>query len=202
MQYAELYEQFQAMPRNTVVGSLREDIYYRIRNAYFTDYFAWLNKPLRKVQPKTQGTGDAYLWYFRKHDNGTVSIYNKAYDAKSTNVTKSAADQPVRASGTDYAWSMDLLTTDTGGNGIVILESTGQFSWYTNPSSFSEIILKPKDWGASIWQIEPTTEPVVTRISVPQTVENDTDASYDLSGRPISNTHRGAYVAHGRVMLQ
>ncbi len=201
MQYAELYEQFMAMPRNTVLNSLREDIYYRIRNAYFTDYYAWMHKTLRKVQPKTAGTADAYLWYIRKHANGTVSIYNKAYDAKSTNVLQSAADQTVRATGTNYEWTLELLSTDTGNSGVVILEPTGQFSWYTNPSSFSEIILKPKSWGASIWEFEPTTEPVVTAIDAPQ-ANDKSDARYDLSGRPVSEGHRGAYVTYGRVMVQ
>ncbi len=203
MQYAKLYEQFQAMPRSTVVGSLREDIYYRIRNGYFTDYYAWMNKSLRKVQPKVQGNGDAYLWYIRKHSNGMVSIYNKAYDAKSTNVTKSAADQSVRASGIDYTWTLDLLTTDTGGSGIVVLDPTGQYSWYTNPSSFSDIILKPKDWGASIWTFEATTEQVVTAISTLHTVTPKfSTQSYDLSGRPIGNNHHGASIVEGRVVVQ
>ncbi len=201
MQYAGNYQKFLDMPRASVVDALSENIYYRIRNAYFTNYYAWMNKSTKTLQPKTGGTGDAYLFYIRKNADGTICIYNKAYDKKSLSVSKSAADQQVRANASKYRWTLKQQTVDTGNSGIVILEPTGEFSWYTNPGSFQNIILKPASWGAGIWEFVPTDRPVATAITTPDNASALPVAAYDLFGRPATSNHTGVVVVDGHKQL-
>ena len=41
--YLDLYAEFMAMPRTSAAEGLDEGYYYRIRNAYFTNYYAAVN---------------------------------------------------------------------------------------------------------------------------------------------------------------
>ena len=93
------------------------------------------------------------------------------------------------------------ITTDQGATGIAIVESTGTYSWYTNPNAFPTIILKPKDWGASIWNFQKSG--IATGLQPITTAPAETDKYYDLSGRRIARpTDRGVYIHNGRrVML-
>ena len=92
------------------------------------------------------------------------------------------------------------ITTDQGAKGIAIVESTGTYSWYTNPNAFPTIILKPKDWGASIWNFQKSG--ITTGLQSVTTTPATTHC-YDLSGRRINHpTDRGVYILNGRrVML-
>ena len=94
------------------------------------------------------------------------------------------------------AWQWSLAT------GIAIVETTGVYSWYTNPSAFASLIMKPKDYGASIWNFIETN--VTTGIRSVNTDNQDTPAAkaniyYDLSGRRVVRpTGKGIYIVGGR----
>ena len=120
-------------------------------------------------------------------------------------MSSSTADATIYANGTadkaGTAWMPVEITTDQGATGIAIVESTGTYSWYTNPNAFPTIILKPKDWGASIWNFQKSG--ITTGLQPITTTPAETDKYYDLSGRRITRpTDRGVYIHNGRrVML-
>ncbi len=203
--YQAIYEKFLAMPTTTMLETLSEDYYYRIRSVYFSNYYACLNTTTRQVQPKTLADTDNYLWYIHKNDNGTVTIYNKAYDDYCASVNSVRADQVVRTNSTYYEWTLTLQATDTSNEGIAIVESSGTYSWYTNPSAYSNVILKPVDWGGSVWTFEQTDESIPTAVDDLQAEESvqDTDhKTYDLSGRQVRDDYRGVVIRDGRVIKQ
>ncbi len=200
MTYANLYQQFLDMPRASLLDAISEQYYYRIRNAYFTDRFACLNASTKNVEPKTSGTTDNYLWAFKKNADGTVSIFNKSGLGRATYVGSSAADQVVK-SGSNYNWTLMEVTTDQNHTGIAIVDKSGQYSWYTNPSAFANVILKPYNWGASIWTLERQDIEVPTGIHG-VAADGEPTQYYDLSGRRVQQPERGIYVTdrHTKVL--
>ncbi len=200
MTYANLYQQFLDMPRASLLDAISEQYYYRIRNAYFTDRFASLNASTKNVEPKTSGTTDNYLWAFKKNADGTVSIFNKSGLGRATYVGSSAADQVVK-SGSNYNWTLMEVTTDQNHTGIAIVDKSGQYSWYTNPSAFANVILKPYNWGASIWTLERQDIDVPTGIHG-VAADGEPTQYYDLSGRRVQQPERGIYVTdrHTKVL--
>lgn len=194
-EYVELYRQFQMMPRTTIADAIDTGAYYYIRNAYFTNYYAAANLSTKKVDSKTKGTTDNYLWSFTKNSDGTVYIYNKA-NGEAAYISTDTDDQTLRI-GKDYAWRLVETTTDTGNSGIAIVAGNGTSGWYTNPDAWSNVITKPSSWGASAWTLEKSAIQVETGIEEITTTV-DTSAAYDLSGRRVTNPTNGIYIINGK----
>ena len=204
--FLDLYNQFLAMPRASFLDTISEGIYYRIQNAYFTEKYAAANTSSGKVEPASFAeTSDAQLWRIEKQADGTARLVNKATGGYA--YITSAADGSTlygngQASTARNAWTLTQLTTDQGATGIAIVETTGVYSWYTNPSAFASLIMKPKDYGASIWNFIETN--VTTGIRSVNTDNQDTPAAkaniyYDLSGRRVVRpTGKGIYIVGGR----
>ncbi len=194
--YVALYNQFLMMPRTDIIDALREDVYYYIRNAYFTNYYAVCSSSGR-VEPKTNGSGDGYLWSIRKNGDGTVNIYSKL-NGKSAYIANDIADQTVRV-GKEYSWKLEQMTVDTGDTGICIIGNKGATSWYINPDAWNYVLTKPF-WGASIWSFEESTIEVETGI---EAIENEINSGkiYDLQGRVVNNPSQGIYIVDGKKIL-
>lgn len=129
--------------------------------------------------------------------------------SKTTNnpayISSSAEGQTVKVnsstSGTKK-WTLEEISTDQSNKGIAIIESTGEFSWYTNPSAFNTVILKPKTWGASIWNLIKTDEKVVTTdIDQIEAVSENDHVFYDLTGRRVSQPKHGIYIQQGKKVV-
>lgn len=198
-QYVELYKQYLAMPRSSVADGLNTGVCYRIRNAYFSDYYA-TGSTGGNVVPATLNAGsDFQLWCIGKNANGSVTLTNKgtgkaAYPA-------SVSDGAVVKSGTAYNWTLEQMTTDTGGSGIAITDAGGTYSWYVNPDAWQTVVLKPKDWGASIWTFEETdVQTGITSAELPSEADN---VYYDLQGRRVYRPAKGIFVTgNGRKVLK
>ncbi len=195
--YVELYRRFQAMPRTTFADAIDTEAYYYIRNAYFTNYYAAANLSTQKVDSKTKGSTDNYLWSFVKNSDGTFYIYNKG-NGQAAYLATDADDETVRI-GKDYAWSLVETTTDTGNSGIAIVSGNGSSGWYTNPDAWSNVITKPSSWGASAWTLEKSAVQVETGIEEITTASSNT--VYDLCGRHVANPTNGIYIIDGKKTL-
>lgn len=201
MQFLALYNAFLAMPRASVLDVLSEKYYYLVQNAYFTDYYA--KAVDGAVKPANlDKNDDAMYWRFVKNADGTLTVINKLTD-KIAYINAASEGEAVRV---DYAgtgmknWTLMEITTDQGATGIAIVESTGTYSWYINPSAFQNVILKPRDWGASIWNFI-KNESMVTAIGN-VSVNNSGINYYDLSGRKVLEPSRGLYItSDGKKVL-
>ncbi len=196
--YVELYRRFQAMPRTTFADAIDTEAYYYIRNAYFTNYYAAANLSTQKVDSKTKGSTDNYLWSFVKNSDGTFCIYNKG-NGKAAYIATDADDETLRI-GKDYAWSLVETTTDIGNSGIAIVSGNGSSAWYTNPDAWSNVITKPSSWGASAWTLEKSAVQVETGIEEITTTASS-NTVYDLSGRRVTNPTNGIYIIDGKKTL-
>ena len=196
--YVELYRRFQAMPRTTFADAIDTEAYYYIRNAYFTNYYAAANLSTQKVDSKTKGSTDNYLWSFVKNSDGTFRIYNKG-NGKAAYIATEADDETLRI-GKDYAWSLVETTTDIGNSGIAIVSGNGSSAWYTNPDAWSNVITKPSSWGASAWTLEKSAVQVETGIEEITTTASS-NTVYDLSGRRVTNPTNGIYIIDGKKTL-
>ncbi len=201
--YSELYAQYLAIPRTSVLDAISEDHYYRIQNAYFTNYYAEANSSTGVVTPKTLNTeNDGQLWCFVKGENGKVRIINKA-TGKAACITSSAADVSIIANYTTsgYAdWNVEEVTTDQNTTAIAFTDPTGVYSWYTNPDGFSTVLTKPKSWGGSIWNLINTE--ISTGIQKTE-VAGKAVSYYDLGGRQVKTPHHGIYItSNGEKILR
>lgn len=196
--YTALYNQFLMMPRTNVTETLREDIYYYIRNVHFNNYYATCSTS-KRVEPKTKGNGNKYLWSIRKNDDGTVYIYSKL-NGLAAYINKDVADQTV-AVGKEYAWKLEVMTVDTGNSGICIIGDSGATSWYINPDAWNYVLTKPF-WGASIWSFEESQFEVETGIDDIDDYKEAEERIYDLTGRRLNSiTHPGIYIVNGKKIL-
>ncbi|MBR1732647.1 MAG: family 20 glycosylhydrolase, partial [Alloprevotella sp.] len=203
--YRELaarYDEFLRMERLSILDGIDEGYYYYIINAYHTSHYACANASSRSVEPKTFASTDGYKWALRKQTDGTLLIESKL-TGTCAYVASNAADQRVRL-GRDYKWTLKEVTTDQGNTAIAITDGSGAFSWYTNPSAWDYVLLKPYDWGASVWQFVKTTEEVPTGI---RSLEADSDTAsavlYDMQGRQMVQTpQRGVYIQDGRKLVR
>ncbi|MBO7167795.1 MAG: family 20 glycosylhydrolase, partial [Bacteroidaceae bacterium] len=191
--YLERYNEFLAMPKASVMDAISENHYYFIQNAYFTDNYASCTASM--LQPKAlDKKNDACYWYFVKNDDGTVTIVNKKTEREAF-ISKNAEGTIVYANykGSGNAtWTLQEITTDQNATGIAIVDATDTYSWYTNPSAFANVVLKPKNWGASIWNL-------IQADAIPTGIENiqrssEAEPLYDLSGRRVTKPTRGIYV--------
>ena len=169
--------------------------YYFIRNGYFTDKYAALNKSNNRVEPKAKSTSDEYLWSFTKNVDGTVRIYNKA-NGKAAYINSAADDQTVYV-GEAYDWTLVETTTDQGNKGIGIVSSNGSSAWYINPSAWSYVLTKPYTWGGSVWTLEKSNVQVETGITEVKGESGDVEGIFDLSGRRVENPTTGIYIVDG-----
>lgn len=201
--YVTLYYKFLEMPRKSLLDGISEEYYYQIQNAHFTTHYAFANGT--NVVPKNLVSGqDGFLWYFKKQDDGTVMVYSKTTHNPAY-ISSSAEGQTVKVNSSTSGikkWTLEEISTDQSNKGIAIIESTGEFSWYTNPSAFNTVILKPKTWGASIWNLIKTDEKVVTT-DIDQIEAGSENASvfYDLTGRRVSQPKHGIYIQQGKKIV-
>lgn len=205
-QFLALYTQYLAMPRTELYDSLDEGFYYRIRPDYasFSSYYCKADNASKRVVPAALKQGDdSYLWCIVKQGSGKVRIFSKGtglatYVGSMTDATQIALGTAKQAT----SWYLSYNNTPEA-KGINI--GNGTLSWYTNPNSFKTIILKPVDWGGSMWVFERTAEEVPTGIVHIGTDENSSEAQglYDLTGRRVSTPERGVYItADGRKLLK
>lgn len=193
--YVALYHQFQMMPRTSMADALDFGAYYYIRNGYFTDKYAALNRSTKKVEPKSKGTADNYLWSFTKNADGTVRIYNKA-NGEAAYISSAADDQTVMV-GKEYDWTLVETTTDQGNKGIGIVSSNGSSAWYINPSAWNYVLTKPYTWGGSVWTLEKSNVQVETGITEVKGKSGNVKGIYDLAGRQVENPTTGIYIIDG-----
>ncbi len=204
--YCALYAEFLAMPRTSMLGSIDETYYYRIRNAHFTTYYAKADASSRTVKPVAlSASDDAFYWSIVKRADGTIYVYNKA-TGTAAYVSQNAVDQTVKLGDAKAGlsrWALVPVTTDTGTEGVALIAEGGENAWYTNPSAFNTVLLKPSSWGASAWILERTEKVVPTAIRA-ISAEEDADAPYyDLSGRRVSEPKRGVYIhGHRKVTIK
>ena len=194
--YLALYYEFQAMPKTSIMDSLDESAYYFIQNAYFTDYYACATGNKVSVM-RLNHENDAFFWQVIKNADGSVAIANKAKNMY-TYVEKSAQLSPVllQAQADKAYWLLENIMTDQGKSGVAITEATQAFSWYAYADGSStkvEVNLRPKDWGASIWNFIKTDTEITGIEEVTQ--ENKTDLIfYDLSGRKVNHPQKGLFI--------
>ena len=200
IKYLDLYNQFLAMPRTSVTDGISEAYYYVIRNAHFKEYCATISTN-GSIAPRKLTTGDEkFYWSFKKNADGTVNITNKS-NGKQALVNESKESVNV-LTGASYKWKLEEITTDEGNKGIAIIDATDTYSWYTNPNSWKEnIILKPKNWGASIWIFEKLD--VQTAIEGTEVVPAEREVRYyDLQGRRVLRPTHGIYItSDGRKVM-
>ena len=197
--YVALYHQFQMMPRTSMADALDLGAYYYIRNGYFTDKYAALNRSSKKIEPKAKGTADDFLWSFTKNVDGTVRIYNKA-NGEAAYINSAADDQTVMV-GKEYDWTLVETTTDQGNKGIGIVSSNGSSAWYINPSAWNYVLTKPYTWGGSVWTLEKSNVQVETGITEVKGESGDIEGIFDLSGRRVENPTAGIYIVDGNKVL-
>ena len=197
--YVALYHQFQMMPRTSIADSLDFGAYYYIRNGYFTDKYAALNRSTKQIQPKAKGTADDFLWSFTKNADGTVRIYNKA-NGEAAYINNAADDQTVYV-GRDYDWTLVETTTDQGNKGIGIVSANGSSAWYTNPDAWNYILTKPYTWGGSVWTLEKSDAQIETGITEVKGESVNVKGIYDLQGREVTTPSNGIYIVNGNKVL-
>ncbi|RRD77334.1 hypothetical protein EII14_07535 [Alloprevotella sp. OH1205_COT-284] len=189
MALAKKYQEFQLMEKTTFRGSLDESRYYRLRNVWFASQYATANVATSQIDSKEYASGDLQLWQVVKHVDGTVSLISKA-NGQPAYISSSADGQTLRL-GKPYAWQLEEREIE-GKSGVCILDKTKKFSWYTNPATWKQVIMKPF-WGACTWEFEKTDIPVVSAIEKVQTSQTATN-NYDLSGRVVSDFFKGVFI--------
>ena len=92
------------------------------------------------------------------------------------------------------------MTTDQGNTGIAIIDRSGAYSWSTNPRSWTYLLLKPYDWGASVWEFIKTNEKTPTGIETIDNSQmtNDNSAIYNSQGQRVGAPSKGIYIQNGR----
>jgi len=192
---AELFKQFRSMRVNAVIDFIDSSRYYLIRNGYYSSYYAASNN--KNVIVQSASDDDALRWYFIINDDGTVSIFNKKTETPAY-VTSSAEDLIIRL-GRDYHWTLAEVTTDQGNTDIAIIDKSGAYSWYSYNNSSSNILLKPYDYGASVWDLILTDEEVLTGITELSPFSS-TKNRYDLTGCPLHKLPvHGLYIQDGQL---
>ena len=199
--YVALYHQFQMMPRTSLAEALDENVYYYIRNGYFTDKYAACNTSIDRVEPRSKGEGDEYLWKITKNSDGTIYLHNKA-NGKSAYISNDADDQTVMT-GSEYAWTLKETAADTGNKGIAIVSGNGSSAWYINPSAWGYVLTKPYTWGGSVWNFEKSNIGISTGIEEAVCNEAVSHEIFDLAGRSvISITAPGIYIVGGKKIIK
>lgn len=192
-EYMERYNAFLLMERTSALDDLSEEYFYRIRNVWFSNYYATGNASAKRVEPKAKSDNDNQLWFIRKNDDGTVCFFNKATKTGAY-IASDATDQTVKL-GKPYGWTLEERTLD-GLTGICIIDVGGGNSWYTNPDAWGYLLMKPF-WGASTWSFE-RTNIETTGITHLDADGNEAEGLrfYDISGRRVVSPGHGIYITN------
>ena len=201
-QFFDIYAQFLAMPRLSAIDALKEDVYYKVRNAWFTNYYAKADAS-GNIAPATSGDGDGYLWQVKKNADGTIELINKL--TKKAAYPATVSDAAAIKTGTSYSWMVDEFTCaeDASKFGLRIIAKTGALGWYINPNAFQKVILKPIEWGAAIWKFDETTIAVPNSIKGATVDQQKATKYYDLQGRRVNPTGHGVFITNtGRKVVK
>lgn len=192
-EYMERYNAFLLMERTSALDDLSEEYFYRIRNVWFSNYYATGNASAKRVEPKAKSDNDNQLWFIRKNDDGTVCFFNKATKTGAY-IASDATDQTVKL-GKPYGWTLEERTLD-GLTGICIIDVGGGNSWYTNPDAWGYLLMKPF-WGASTWSFERTNIETtgITHLDADGNEAEDVRL-YDVSGRSVATPGHGIYITN------
>ena len=192
-QYMERYNAFLLMERTSALDGLSEEYFYRIRNVWFSNYYATGNASAKRVEPKAKSDNDNQLWFIQKNNDGTVCFFNKATKTGAY-IASDATDQTVKL-GKPYGWTLEERTLD-GLTGICIIDVGGGNSWYTNPDAWGYLLMKPF-WGASTWSFE-RTNIETTGITHLDADGNEAEGIrlYDVSGRSVATPGHGIYITN------
>ena len=192
-EYMERYNAFLLMERTSALDDLSEEYFYRIRNVWFSNYYATGNASAKRVETKAKSDNDNQLWFIRKNDDGTVCFFNKATKTGAY-IASDATDQTVKL-GKPYGWTLEERTLD-GLTGICIIDVGGGNSWYTNPDAWGYLLMKPF-WGASTWSFE-RTNIETTGITHLDADGNEAEGLryYDISGRRVVSPGHGIYITN------
>lgn len=197
LDFMKRYAKFATMERISILSSIDIQHYYRLRNVWFSDRYASAIASRRGVESSFRKQGDSQLWNFIKLPNGTVHIYNKA--TRTAAYLSTAKEGQALLLGKPYAWTLEQRTLD-GKTGICIIDPSQKFSWYTNPASWSYVLMKPF-WGACTWELEKTSEAVPTAIHQVSTSSRPLHY-YDLSGRRVKQAVKGGvYLQAGQKIV-
>lgn len=205
--YADLYEEYLSMPKVSPIQGLDEGYYYYIRNAYFDTYYAYANASTGAIGVETKGNTDGYLWSFTKVDNGNKVVITNKLTGKTAQPSGEGQDATINANGTaNYAWGLAEYTCDEGKTGIQIKNTTDALSWYTNPNVAewkTNIILRPKTYGASIWLFEKSNIVTGIKSATANGADKNSRMLYDLQGRRVTAPQHGVYImGNGRKVLK
>ena len=191
--YMELYKQYLAMPKIQMTDLLDTTAVYRIRNAYFTDYFAALNATTGDVAPVKAGGDYVYTWKLSKNSDGSYNL--TATNGMTTTFASDAEGANINNSGS-YSWHLIDGTADSGEPSIMITDQQEKYGWYTNPDAWkNNVILKPKEWGGSKWTFE--KQNVTTGIAAVAIMDGQHKQGvheYNLLGIPVTRAYRGIVV--------
>ena len=197
--YVALYLQFQQMERTGIAQSLDEGYYYYLRNVWFGKYAAYDSNSGTVVHQANKGEGDNYLWSVVKRPSGAVYLVNKATGTAAC--PSAEAEEAAVKLGEEYEWTLEERNND-GKTGICIINASGDYSWYTNPDVWANIIFKPITWGASTWEFQKSD---IKNESGIATISKDSNAGviYDLAGRRVGRlTQPGVYICNGTKILK
>ena len=209
---AQRYAQYLTMSEVDPYYTIDPAYYYNIRNGYFTNYYAAANSSGNGILPRTLSSDDRFKWSIVKNDDGTVCIYNKQTQTAAY-VSSSAEEQRLRL-GSDYAWKLREITSDQNNSGVAIIDESGTYSWYINPNAWTYVLLKPYDWGASVWQFVKTDEEVPTGIEELRSSSEfgvHSAELYDLAGRKLtsslhhsipSSLPKGVYISNRKKIVK
>lgn len=208
--FVALYEKYLEMPKSALSDFIDEGCYYYLQNCYFTTSYAYTANATSNgnINVGNYSTDDKYRWYFIKNDDGTVIIRNKVSD-RTSYVSASSSGSNVKVttstsgSTSKYPWSLEEIITDQGMKGIAILDKTGEFSWYGNPNSSDAVILRPKEWGASIWNFIKIEDDFTGITNIPTSNSSNSNC-YDLQGRRLNpnNIQQGIYIFGDRKVIR
>ena len=194
--YLDIVAKYQEFNSLSILDFLDLKHYYLIRNVAYENYYAAANPNTGGVIPKTLAETDNFRWFFVKNADGTASIRNKQTGTPAY-VEESADGKRIRV-GSKYSWTLRQVTASDGSTGIAIVESTGNFSWFTNPRSWTYLMLKPYDQGASLWQFVQTDEEVTDDVKDVKNERVRSNVFLDLTGRRVPVPHKGIYICNGQ----
>lgn len=205
LKYVDIYQQFTEMETVGLIESLDESHLYRLRNAYYTDYYACVNTATLSVRPQQLGTGgDNYNWVIRKNNDGTATLFS-AFNGKPAYVVFNSTNAQVKV-GRDYNWTLREVENSQGETCIAIIDATDTYGWFINPGAWAYVLLKPSDQNACIWTFEKLTAEVPTGINQVTTdgSANTTDETiyYDLSGRRVTQPANGIYITNRHTKVK
>lgn len=199
--YAALYMQYLAMPKLMPTDLIDADATYRIRNAFFDEYFAAFDATQGTVLPAKAGGDYIYTWKLSKNNDGSYRI--TATNGMTTTMASNSDGARIENSG---SYSFHLLNgiSDNGTPGIMITDQNNVLAWYTNPGVWkNNIILKPKEWGGSKWLFEKQSVPTAIRDVAISSQHPSYVTEYNLKGIPVDKHYKGIVInTNGKKVIR